>query len=117
MYGLVAVPEWHLEGRCVERANEVIRKGAAFFRNSFPYHQHATISLTLADDAPVEAIEVAFTEALRKRVDESIYRGSLAWKEAAADIAEIKAKDLEDSVPVGLLKPLGSLANSELVQA
>lgn len=113
VYGLVAVPEWHLEGRCVERANEVIRKGAAFFRNSFPYHQHATISLTLADDAPVEAIEVAFTEALRKRVDESIYRGSLAWKEAAADIAEIKAKDLEDSVPVGLLKPLGSLANSD----
>ena len=113
VYGLVAVPEWHLEGRCVERANEVIRKGAAFFRNSFPYHQHATISLTLADGAPVEAIEIAFTEALRKRVDESIYRGSLEWKEAAADIAEIKAKDLEDSVPVGLLKPLGSLANSD----
>lgn len=113
VYGLVAVPEWHLEGRCVERANEVIRKGAAFFRKSFPYHQHATLSLNLADNAPVEAIEIAFTEALRKRVDESIYRGSLAWNEAAADIAEIKAKDLKDSVPVGLLKPLGSLANSD----
>lgn len=113
VYGLVAVPEWHLEGRCVERANEVIRKGASFFRSSFPYHQHATLSLTLADDAPVEAIEVAFTEALRKRVDESIYRGSLAWNEAAADIAEIKEKNLKDSVPVGLLKPLGSLANSD----
>lgn len=113
VYGLVAVPEWHLEGRCVERANEVIRKGAAFFRNAFPYHQHATLSLNLADNAPVEEIEVAFTEALRKRVDESIYRGSLAWNEAAVDIAEIKAKDLKDSVPVGLLKPLGSLANDD----
>lgn len=113
VYGLVAVPEWHLEGRCVERANEVIRKGAAFFRNAFPYHQHATLSLNLADNAPVEEIEVAFTEALRKRVDESIYRGSLAWNEAAVDIAEIKAKDLKDSVPVGLLKPLGSLGNSD----
>lgn len=113
VYGLVAVPEWHLEGRCIERANEVVRKGASFFRNSFPYHQHATLSLNLADDAPVEAIEVAFTEALRKRVDESIYRGSLAWNEAAADIAEIKAKNLVNSVPVGLLKPLGSLANSD----
>lgn len=113
VYGLVAVPEWHLEGRCNERANEVVRKGASFFRNSFPYHQHATLSLNLADNAPVEAIEIAFTEALRKRVDESIYRGSLAWNEAAADIAEIKAKDLKDSVPVGLLKPLGSLANSD----
>lgn len=113
VYGLVAVPEWHLEGRCADRADEVIRKGAAFFRSSFPYHQHATISLTLADDAPVEAIEIAFTEALRKRVNESIYRGSLAWNEAAADIAEIKEKNLVNSVPVGLLKPLGSLANSD----
>lgn len=113
VYGLVAVPEWHLEGRCVERANEVIRKGASFFRSSFPYHQHVTVSVELADGAPVEAIEIAFTEALRKRVDESIYRGSLAWKEAAADIAEIKEKNLKDSVPVGLLKPLGSLANSD----
>lgn len=113
VYGLVAVPEWHLEGRCVERANEVIRKGAAFFRNAFPYHQHASISVRLADNAPVEDIEVAFTEALRNRVDESIYRGSLEWKEAATDIAEIKEKNLKDSVPVGLLKPLGSLANSD----
>lgn len=113
VYGLVAVPEWHLEGRCADRANEVIRKGSSFFRSSFPYHQHVTVSVELADDAPVEAIEIAFTEALRKRVDESIYRGSLAWNEAAADIAEIKAKDLKDSVPVGLLKPLGSLANSD----
>lgn len=113
VYGLVAVPEWHLEGRCAERANEVIRKGAAFFRKSFPYHQHATISLKLADDAPVEAIEVAFTEALRNRVDKSIYRGSLSWGETAVDIAEIKATGLKDSVPVGLLKPLGSLANDD----
>lgn len=113
VYGLVAVPEWHLEGRCVERANEVIRKGASFFRNSFPYHQHVTVSVELADNAPVEEIEVAFTEALRKRVDESIYRGSLAWKEAAADIAEIKEKNLVNSVPVGLLKPLGTLGNSD----
>lgn len=113
VYGLVAVPEWHREGIDEERANEVIRKGAAFFRNAFPYHQHATLSLALADDAPVEAVEIAFTEALRKRVDESIYRGSLAWNEAAADIAEIKAKNLVNSVPVGLLKPLGSLANSD----
>lgn len=113
VYGLTAVPEWHLEGRTEERANEVIRKGSSFFRSSFPYHQHASISVRLADDAPVEAIEIAFTEALRKRVDESIYRGSLAWNEAAADIAEIKAKNLVNSVPVGLLKPLGSLANSD----
>lgn len=113
VYGLVAVPEWHLEGRCVERANEVIRKGAAFFRNSFPYHQHATISLKLADDAPVEAIEIAFTEALRKRVDESIYRGSLAWGETADDIDAVKVSQLKDSVPVGLLKPLGTLGNDD----
>lgn len=113
VYGLVAVPEWHLEGRNADRADEVVRKGAAFFRNSFPYHQHATISLTLADDAPVEDIEAAFTEALRSRVDESIYRGSLEWNDAAVDIAEIKAKGLEDSVPVGLLKPLGTLGNSD----
>lgn len=113
VYGLVAVPEWHLEGRCADRADEVIRKGASFFRNSFPYHQHATISLALADDAPVEAIEAAFTEALRSRVDENIYRGSLEWNDAAVDIAEIKAKGLEDSVPVGLLKPLGTLGNSD----
>lgn len=113
VYGLTAVPEWHLEGRCAERANEVLRKGSSFFRKSFPYHQHATLSLNLADNAPVEAIEIAFTEALRKRVDESIYRGSLAWKDAATDIAEIKATGLKDSVPVGLLKPLGTLANSD----
>lgn len=113
VYGLVAVPEWHLEGRNADRANEVIRKGAAFFRSSFPYHMHASISLTLADDAPVEAIEAAFTEALRSLVDESIYRGSLEWNDAAVDIAEIKAKGLEGSVPVGLLKPLGTLGNSD----
>ena len=113
VYGLVAVPEWHLEGRCADRANEVIRKGAAFFRSSFPYHMHASISLTLADDAVVEDVEEAFTVALRNRVDESIYRGTLEWNAAAADIAEIKAKGLEDSVPVGLLKPLGTLGNSD----
>ena len=113
VYGLVAVPEWHLEGRCADRADEVIRKGAAFFRSSFPYHQHATISLMLADDAPVEAIEIAFTEALRNRVDKSIYRGSLSWGETADDIDAVKVSQLKDSVPVGLLKPLGSLANSD----
>lgn len=113
VYGLVAVPEWHLEGRCVERANEVIRKGAAFFRSSFPYHQHATISLTLADDAPVEAIEVAFTEALRKRVDESIYRGSLAWGDTRADIEGVKSKRLVNSVPVAIAKPIGELTDSD----
>lgn len=113
VYGLVAVPEWHLEGRCADRANEVIRKGAAFFRSSFPYHMHASISLTLADDAVVEDIEEAFTVALRNRVDESIYRGTLEWNDAAVDIAEIKVKGLEDSVPVGLLKPLGTLGNSD----
>lgn len=113
VYGLVAVPEWHLEGRCADRANEVIRKGAAFFRSSFPYHMHASISLTLAEGADIEGIEEAFTKALRNRVDESIYRGSLEWNDAASDIAEIKAKGLEDSVPVGLLKPLGTLGNSD----
>lgn len=113
VYGLVAVPEWHLEGRCADRANEVIRKGASFFRSSFPYHMHASISLTLADDAVVEDIEAAFTSALRNRVDESIYRGTLEWNTAAADIAEIKAKNLTASVPVGLLKPLGALGNSD----
>lgn len=113
VYGLVAVPEWHLEGRCADRANEVIRKGAAFFRSSFPYHMHASISLTLAEGADIEGIEEAFTKALRNRVDESIYRGSLEWNDAAVDIAEIKAKGLEDSVPVGLLKPLGTLGNSD----
>jgi len=113
VYGLVAVPEWHLEGRCADRANEVIRKGAAFFRSSFPYHMHASISLTLAEGADIEGIEEAFTKALRNRVDESIYRGTLEWNDAASDIAEIKAKGLEDSVPVGLLKPLGTLGNSD----
>lgn len=113
VYGLVAVPEWHLEGRCEERANEVIRKGASFFRSSFPYHQHATISLKIADDAPVEAIEIAFTEALRNRVDKSIYRGSLPWGETADDIDAVKVSQLKDSVPVGLLKPLGTLGNDD----
>lgn len=113
VYGLTAFPEWHLEGRCADRANEVIRKGAAFFRSSFPFHQHASISLTLADDAVIEDIEEAFTTALRDRVDESIYRGTLEWNAAAADIAEIKAKNLTASVPVGLLKPLGELGNSD----
>ena len=110
VYGLAAVPEWHLEGRNADRANEVIRKGV---RKAFPYHQHDSISLTLADDAPVEDIEVAFTVALRERLDESIYRGSLEWNDAASDIAEIKANSLADSVPVGLLKPLGALGNSD----
>lgn len=113
VYGLVAVPEWHLEGRNADRADEVIRKGAAFFRSSFPYHMHASISLTLAEGADIEGIEEAFTKALRNRVDESIYRGTLEWNDAASDIAEIKAKGLEDSVPVGLLKPLGTLGNSD----
>lgn len=110
VYGLAAVPEWHLEGRNADRATEVIGRGV---RKAFPYHQHDSISLTLADDAPVEDIEEAFTEALRERLDESIYRGSLEWNDAASDIAEIKAKNLTASVPVGLLKPLGELGNSD----
>lgn len=110
VYGLAAVPEWHLEGRNADRATEVIGRGV---RKAFPYHQHDSISLTLADDAPVEDIEVAFTVALRERLDESIYRGSLEWNDAASDIAEIKANSLAGSVPVGLLKPLGELGNSD----
>ena len=110
VYGLSAVPEWHLEGRKSERADEVIRKGV---RKAFPYHQHDSISLTLAEGAPVEDIEVAFTEALRERLDETIYRGSLDWNDAASDIAAIKAEGLAGSVPVGLLKPLGALGNSD----
>lgn len=113
VYGLTAVPEWHLEGRCAERANEVLRKGSSFFRGSFPYHQHDTFSVTLADNAPVEEIEVAFTEALRKRLDESIYRGALSWGDTRADIEGVKSKRLVNSVPVGLLKPLGELGNSD----
>ena len=110
VYGLVAVPEWHLEGRCADRATGVIAAGD---RKAFPYHMHAAISLTLADDAVVEEIEEAFTVALRNRVDESIYRGTLEWNDASEDIAEIKAKSLKNSVPVGLLKPLGTLGNSD----
>lgn len=110
VYGLVAVPEWHLEGRCADRATGVIAAGD---RKAFPYHMHAAISLTIADDAVVEEIEEAFTVALRNRVDESIYRGTLEWNDASEDIAEIKAKSLKNSVPVGLLKPLGALGNSE----
>ena len=110
VYGLTAFPEWHLEGRNADRATEVIGRGV---RKAFPYHQHDSISLTLADDAPVEDIEEAFTVALRERLDESIYRGSLEWNDAASDIAEIKANSLAGSVPVGLLKPLGELGNSD----
>lgn len=113
VYGLVSVPEWHCEGIKEERANEVIRKGASFFRNSFPYHQHNTFSVTLADNAPVEEIEVAFTEALRKRLDESVYRGSLSWGDTRADIEAVKASQLVNSVPVAIAKPLGELGNSD----
>lgn len=110
VYGLVAVPEWHRQGRTADRAAEVITQGD---RASYPYHMHATLSLTLSDDAEVAAVEAAYTQALRDHLDKSIYRGSLEWSEAAADIAAIKAKSLTDSVPVGLLKPLGSLGNSD----
>lgn len=110
VYGLVAVPEWHRQGRTADRAAEVITQGD---RASYPYHMHASISLTLSDDAEVAAVEAAYTQALRDHLDKSIYRGSLDWSEAAVDIAAIKAKALEDSVPVGLLKPLGSLGNSD----
>ena len=110
VYGLVAVPEWHLEGRTADRAAEVITQGD---RASYPYHMHATLSVTLSDDAEVAAIEAAYTQALRDRLDETVYAGSLDWSEAAVDIAAIKAKTLADSVPVGLLKPLGSLGNSD----
>ena len=110
VYGLVAVPEWHRQGRTADRAAEVIGKGD---RKAYPYHMHATVSLTLSDEAQVAAIEAAYTQALRDRLDEHVYRGSLDWSEAAVDIAAIKAKALEASVPVGLLKPLGSLGNSD----
>lgn len=113
VYGLVSVPEWHCEGIKEERANEVIRKGASFFRSSFPYHQHDTFSVELADDAPVEDIEVAFTEALRKRLDESVYRGSLSWGDTRADIEAVKASQLVNSVPVAIAKPIGELGNSD----
>lgn len=113
VYGLVAVPEWHCEGIKEERANEVLRKGSSFFRSSFPYHQHDTFSVTLADNAPVEEIEVAFTEALRKRLDESIYRGSLSWGDTRADIEGVKSKRLVNSVPVAIAKPIGELGNSD----
>ena len=113
VYGLTAVPEWHLEGRTEERANEVLRKGSSFFRSSFPYHQHDTFSVTLADNAPVEEIEVAFTEALRKRLDESIYRGALSWGDTRADIEGVKSKRLVNSVPVAIAKPIGELGNSD----
>ena len=42
VYGLVAVPEWHLEGRTADRAAEVITQGD---RASYPYHMHATLSV------------------------------------------------------------------------
>lgn len=113
VYGLTAVPEWHCEGIKEERANEVLRKGSSFFRSSFPYHQHDTFSVTLADNAPVEEIEVAFTEALRKRLDESVYRGSLSWGDTRADIEAVKASQLVNSVPVAIAKPLGELGNSD----
>lgn len=112
VYGLVAVPEWHRQGRTADRAAEVIRKGD---RKAYPYHMHASISLTLSDDAEVAAIEAAYTQALRDRLDKTIsgYRSSLDWGDASEDIAAIKAKTLTDSVPVGLLKPLGALGNSD----
>lgn len=112
VYGLVAIPEWHRQGRTADRAAEVTAKGD---RASYPYHMHATLSLTLSDDAEVAAVEAAYTQALRDRLDRTIsgYRAYLDWGDAASDIAAIKAKALEDSVPVGLLKPLGSLGNSD----
>ena len=110
VYGLVAVPEWHRQGRTADRAAEVITQGD---RKAYPYHMHATVSLTLSDEAEVAAIEAAYTQALRDRLDETVYAGSLEWNDAADDIAAIKAKSLTDSVPVGLLKPLGSLGNSD----
>ena len=113
VYGLVSVPEWHCEGINEERANEVLRKGSSFFRSSFPYHQHDTFSVTLADNAPVEEIEVAFTEALRKRLDESVYRGSLSWGDTRADIEGVKSKRLVNSVPVAIAKPIGELTDSD----
>ena len=113
VYGLTAVPEWHCEGIKEERANEVLRKGSSFFRSSFPYHQHDTFSVTLADNAPVEEIEVAFTEALRKRLDESVYRGSLSWGDTRADIEGVKSKRLVNSVPVAIAKPIGELTDSD----
>lgn len=113
IYGLTAVPEWHDEGIAAARAWEVVTAGN---RAKFPYHQHPTVILNLGDGAPsLGDLEVAFTEAMRKHLDEAIsgYKAALKWGDAASDIAAIKANALTDSVPVAMAKPLDELTDSE----
>lgn len=112
-YGLVAAPEWHAEGITADRAAEVVAAGD---RKKYPYHQHPTVILTMGEGAPsLEDLEVAFTEAMRRHLDKVIpgYKASLKWGDARSDIAAIKAKALENSVPVAMAKPLDELTDSE----
>lgn len=112
-YGLVAAPEFHAEGITAARALETVAAGD---RKKFPYHQHPTVILTVGEGAPVlEDLEVAFTEAMRRHLDKVIpgYKASLKWKDARSEIAAIKAKALENSVPVAMAKPLDELTDSE----
>lgn len=113
IYGVTAVPEWHDEGISATRAWEVVTAGN---RKKYPYHQHPTVILTLGDGAPsLGDLEVAFTEAMRKHLDEAIsgYKASLDWGDAREEIDAIKAKTLTDSVPVAMAKPLDELTDSE----
>ena len=112
-YGLVAAPEFHAEGITAARAVETVAAGD---RKKFPYHQHPTVILTVGEGAPVlEDLEVLFTEAMRRHLDKAIpgYKASLKWGDARSDIAAIKAKALENSVPVAMAKPLDELTDSE----
>lgn len=113
IYGVTAVPEWHDEGIAATRAWEVVAAGN---RAKFPYHQHPTVILTMGDGAPsLGDLEVAFTEAMRKHLDEAIsgYKAALDWGDAREEIDAIKAKTLTDSVPVAMAKPLDELTDSE----
>lgn len=113
IYGVTAVPEWHDEGIAAARAWEVVTAGN---RKKYPYHQHPTVILTLGDGAPsLGDLEVAFTEAMRKHLDEAIsgYKASLDWGDAREEIDAIKANALENSVPVAMAKPLDELTDSE----
>ena len=112
-YGVVVAPEWHAEGITAARAVETVAAGD---RKKYPYHQHPTVILTVGEGAPsLEDLEVAFTEAMRRHLDEVIpgYKASLDWGDARSDIAAIKAKTLTDSVPVAMAKPLDELTDSE----
>lgn len=112
-YGLVAAPEFHAEGITAARAVETVAAGD---RKKFPYHQHPTVIITVGEGAPVlEDLEVVFTESMRRHLDKVIpgYKASLKWGDARSDIAAIKAKALENSVPVAMAKPLDELTDSE----